>query len=54
MAIVSVGPVPMNAMRRYLPSVSIGRLLYGVEDVAIPRSNSIDDDRKITFVVLFF
>lgn len=54
MAIVSVGPVPMNAMRRYLPSVSIGRLLYGVEDVAILGSDSIDDDRKITFVTIGF
>ena len=30
--IVSVGPVPQRAMRIFLPSLPIGRLLYGVED----------------------
>lgn len=52
--IVSVGPVPANAIRQYLPKVLVGELLYGVEDVAASVCNDIGNGKKFLFVTIGF
>lgn len=51
--VVSVGPIPKKAIREFLPNLSCGELLYGVEDI---ESNKIEksDNNKINFITIGF
>ncbi len=50
--IVSVGPVPQRAMQTYLPTMSVGRLLYGVEDNCQTAQRVLKSKEKIVFAVI--
>ncbi len=50
--IVSVGPIPQRAMRIFLPSLPIGRLLYGVEDNCQMTERAPRSREKTVFAVI--
>lgn len=49
--VVSVGKVPQNAIRRIVPELPVGQLLYGVEDVAASQE-PISDREKVIFTTI--
>ncbi len=55
--VFSVGPVPKMAIQKFLPHLSVGKLLYGVEDTVKMQNILFDkgqkkDNRKIRFVAI--
>lgn len=51
--IASVGPVPEQAMHRFVPAIDVVRLNYGVEDNAVKKQKSITDKpSKLYFVTI--
>ena len=49
--IVAVGPIPINAFHKVLPKVSVGNLLYGVEDIG---KKAKQENKKIYFTTIGF
>ncbi len=48
--VVSVGPVPRKAMKKYLPKLEIGDLLYGVTDTFTESDNVGKSDSKVQYI----
>lgn len=49
---VSVGSVPSRAIQSFLPSLPVGRLLYGVEDVCPTERIRRRENTKVVFVTI--
>lgn len=50
--VVSVGSIPQKAIQTYIPSLPVGQLLYGVEDVSPAKTANIQKDEVIVFVTI--
>ena len=48
--VVSVGPVPRKAMKKYLPELEIGDLLYGVSDTFLDSANINKSDSNTQYI----
>lgn len=52
LTIVSVGPVPERAIRKWIPDLLVGRLLYGVEDTVKKIEMPAEKSGKVCFVTI--